>query len=190
MTSTDDEEPKLSREEVEKILLQLIQGIGEDTTGEKIPDYREEIEKETATVVVHVKLVSGHDVVGEFRLDDKAKEVMTLYYPMRLDLKPTGDSASIRMGMELWSPFDTSACTNFLWQHVLSYGVVDATVAEYHKWQWLYQNLYVKPSNKQAISALNMQLAATLSKDNLEWKERIKKLRAAGKIIDYPDTTQ
>jgi hypothetical protein len=109
---------------------------------------------------------------------------------MKLELKATGDAAAIRMAMELWSPFDTSPSTSFLWQHVLSYGVVDSTVAEYHKWQWLYQNLYVKPSNKQAINALNLQMASTLSKDNQEWKERLKSLKAEGRIVDYPDLTQ
>lgn len=193
MNSTPEEEkPKMSKEEVEKLLLDLIRGVAEDPTGENIPDYREEVENDLyPPVIVHVKLVSGHDVVGEMRpsaiKDDD--DSLVLYYPMRLELKPSGESA-IRMAMELWSPFDVSPKTHFLWQHVLSYGVVDSTVAEYHKWQWLYQNVYVRPANRQAINTLNLQLASTLSKENLEWKERLKKLKAAGKVIDYPDATQ
>ena len=192
MNSTPEEEkPQMSKEEVEKRLLDLIRGITEDPMGEKIPDYREEVESELyPPVIIHVKLVNGQDVVGEMRPTAKDEDdALVLYYPMRLELKPSGEGA-IRMAMELWSPFDVSPKTCFLWQHVLSYGIVDSTVAEYHKWQWLYQNVYVRPANRQAINALNLQLASTLSKENVEWKDRLKKLKAAGKIIDYPDATQ
>lgn len=192
MASIPDEKDGVSKEEFEQILLGLIKGIAEDPEGKNIPDYRDEIETdEELAVVVHAKLINGQDVVGRFKISDKDKDVFTLYQPMRLEMKPAGtDATSIRMAMELWSPFDTLEYTEFMWQHVISYGVVDPTVAEYHKWQWLYQSLYVKPSNKSAIGALNTQLAASLSKENLEWKDRLKSLKAAGKIIDYPDMAQ
>jgi hypothetical protein len=89
----------------------------------------------------------------------------------------------------MWSPFDVSELTSFLWVHVLSAGVVDSTLAEYYQNMWIYQNAMIRPQNMNIIASLNKQMAQSLSTENLRFLEALKKNK--GKIPpDFPGTLQ